>query len=101
MPEIDRLGTRYPVAPFSHSSRPKSRHRFPSRLPTCIEGRKRCTRVIYTSKNCELSLYNGRDEPILLVFHSKVSLMQHPTIPLQSIADLRCKWDWSKVKAQL
>jgi tyrosyl-DNA phosphodiesterase-1 len=27
--------------------------------------------------------------------------MQHPTIPLQSITDLRCKWDWSKVKVQL
>ena len=26
---------------------------------------------------------------------------QHPNLPLQSINDLRMKWDWSKVKVKL
>jgi hypothetical protein len=27
--------------------------------------------------------------------------MQHPNLPIQSIEDLRLKWDWSKIKVQL
>lgn len=28
-------------------------------------------------------------------------VLQHPALPLQSINDLRMKWDWSKVKVKL